>query len=103
MNLDYKVVKPTKLLADFVESFWMLYNPSDSDEEIVVLPDGRIDLIFFQSATDPFQIAIMGIGTHPDQTILPSRALLFTISFKPLALEYVFHNTVANLLNKGQN
>jgi hypothetical protein len=33
-------------LADFVESFWMIANHSGSDHQIVLIPDGRFDIIF---------------------------------------------------------
>ncbi|RYE13139.1 MAG: AraC family transcriptional regulator, partial [Sphingobacteriaceae bacterium] len=55
-DLTFKLIKPDESLADFVESFWLLHNPSDSTKEIVILPDGRIDLIFSQSATESFHI-----------------------------------------------
>lgn len=55
-DLKYKHIKPDKSLADFVESFWLLQNLSDSGKQIIVLPDGRIDLIFTQSAKEPFRL-----------------------------------------------
>ena len=73
-GLKYKHIKPDKSLADFVESFWLLQNLSDSDKEVVVLPDGRIDLFFTQSATQPFYILLLGIETQYGQpTITPKR------------------------------
>ncbi|WP_447643099.1 MULTISPECIES: DUF6597 domain-containing transcriptional factor [Chitinophagaceae] len=42
-------MKPDKPLDGFVESFWLLCNQSERNKEIIVLPDGRIDLTFFQS------------------------------------------------------
>lgn len=53
-NLEYKLIKPDKSLSHFVESFWLLRNQSDTDKEIVVLPDGRVDLTFSQSAIAGF-------------------------------------------------
>lgn len=98
-GLKYKRIKPDRSLADFVESFWLLQNQSDSDIEVVVLPDGRIDLFFTQSATEPFHVILLGIETqHGQATVTPKRQT-FAISFRPLATEYVFQNTVANLLD----
>lgn len=100
-GLKYKHIKPDKSLADFVESFWLLQNHSDNDKEVVVLPDGRIDLFFTQSASEPFQVILLGIETqYGQQTIRPKRHT-FAISFKPLATEYLFQNNIAILLDKG--
>ena len=98
-DLKYKFVKPDKPLDDFVESFWLLQNLSDSDKEVIVLPDGRIDLFFTQSATEPFHVILLGIETqHGQATVTPKRQT-FAVSFKPLAIEYLFKNTVPNLLD----
>lgn len=102
-DLDFKLIKPDKSLSDFVESFWLLHNQSDSDKEFVILPDGRIDLIFAQSATAPFHITRSGIETHADQAMLKAKTLMFAISFKLLATEYIFQNTVSNLLNYAEH
>lgn len=98
-DFNFKIIKPEKSLTDFVESFWMLQNHSDKGKEIVVLPDGRIDLFFSQSATTPFHITLSGIETHPDQATLTPKTIMFAISFKLLATEYIFQNTVSNILN----
>jgi AraC-like DNA-binding protein len=100
-DLHYRIIKPHEELFDFVESFWLLHNRSDSDKEIVVLPDGRVDLIFSQSATEPLRIALLGIETHPDQTTIKAKTLMFAISFKLLATEYIFHNRISRLLNSA--
>lgn len=49
-DIQYKITKAHSSLSDFVESFWCLHNQSCSDKEIIILPDGRIDLTFSQSA-----------------------------------------------------
>jgi len=98
-NFDFKLIKADKSLSDFVESFWMLHNKSDNDKEIVVLPDGRIDLTFFHSPTQPFHIVLSGLETYPDQAMLKAHTLMFAVSFKLLATEYILQNTISNLLN----
>lgn len=101
-DLKYKHSKPDKSLTDFVESFWLLQNHSDSDKEVIVLPDGRIDLFFTQSATEPFHVILLGIETqHGQATVTPKRQT-FAISFKPLSIEYLFQNNIANLLDKAE-
>jgi AraC-like DNA-binding protein len=103
-NLKYKFIKPDKSIADFVESFWLLQNLSDSHKEVVVLPDGRIDLFFTQSDTEPFHVTLLGIETQPKQGIpVKPNELTFAISFKPLATEYLFPNKIALLLDKAES
>ncbi|HUH18619.1 AraC family transcriptional regulator [Albibacterium sp.] len=101
-DFEYKFIKPDKSLADFVESFWSLQNHSDESKDIVILPDGRIDLFFSQSATVPFHITLSGLETHPDQATLSAKTTMFVISFKLLATEYILQNTVSNLLDNAK-
>jgi AraC-like DNA-binding protein len=98
-DFEYKLIRPDKSLVPFVESFWLLYNKSDSKKEVVVLPDGRIDLFFSRSATEPFHVTLSGIETQADQASLQAGTLMFAISFRLLATEYILHNTVSDLLN----
>ena len=102
-NLEFKLIKPDKLLSDFVESFWMLHNPSDNEKEIVVLPDGRVELTLALSATEPFHIARSGLETHPERATLAAKSLIFAISFKLLAMEYIFNSTISKLLNNAEH
>lgn len=88
-DIEYKSIEPDKSLLDFVESFWMLHNPNCTDKQVVILPDGRIDLFFSQSATEPFHVTLLGIGTNSEQSIMKSQAITFAISFKPVAAEYL--------------
>ncbi|MNK96251.1 hypothetical protein D3C87_1165210 [compost metagenome] len=101
-DIAYKIIQPDQTLSDFVDSFWFLRNTSASDKETTELPDGRIDLILFQSATEPFRIALLGLGTAHNQTIIPANTVMFVISFKLLAVEYIFQEPIADLVNKGK-
>ena len=102
-DIEYKFAKPDKLLSDFVESFWMLHNPNDSDKQVVILPDGRIDVFFSQSTTEPFHITLLGIGTNPEQSTIKANRTTFAISFRPLVTEYILQQNISKLLNKGKN
>nr|AGU10168.1 hypothetical protein [uncultured organism] len=100
-DLQYKLVRPDPLLSDFVESFWMLELSAENSKDIIVLPDGKIDLFFSQSATTPFHVTLSGLETAPDQATLSAGTIMFAISFKLLAIEYIFRNTVADLLDSA--
>jgi AraC-like DNA-binding protein len=101
-DFEYKIIKPDTSLADFVESFWLLKNHSNDGKEIIILPDGRIDLTFFQSAKIPFQAVLSGIETHADKAVLASKTTMFAISFKLLATEYILQSTISELLNSAK-
>ena len=101
-DLNFKLIKPDKSISDFVESFWLLHNQSDRDKDIVVLPDGRLELTFSLSETEPFHVVRSGIETHPSKVVLKTKTLMFAISFKLLATEYIFQNVVSNLLNYAE-
>lgn len=104
MNSDfhYKIIKPNKSLAGFVENIGMFHNRSDEAKEVVVMPDGRIDLFFSQSASGSFHVILVGLETYPEQRIIPAQTLTFAISFKPLAVEYILQTSIADLLNSAK-
>lgn len=102
-NLHYQFIKPEKTLTDFAESFWLLRNQSDKDKEVVILPDGRIDLFFSKSHAEPFHITLMGLGTHPEHGLIKARSVTFAISFKLPATEYILHHSVSELLNQAKD
>lgn len=102
-NLEYKSVKPSQDLSDFVDSFWCMHHKSDQALETIGLPDGRIDLSLIQTKENPFQIRLLGLGTQQyEKGIIPANSLTFVISFKLPAVEYVFHESVATLINSGK-
>lgn len=102
-DLAYQSIKPSQNLSDFVDSFWSMENKSDQTLETIGLPDGRIDLSLIKTAETPFQIRLLGLGTQQyEKGKIPANSLTFTISFKLPAIEYVFHESIATLLNSGK-
>jgi AraC-like DNA-binding protein len=102
-DFDFKLIKPDKSLDDFVESFWMLQNHSEQDKNIVILPDGRVDLFFSRSASEPFHTTLSGLETKPDTAILSTKTVMFAISFKLLAIEYIFRDPVSDVLDNAKH
>lgn len=104
MNNDfyYKAVEPDQSLLDFVENIGMFHNPSDQAMEVVLMPDGRIDLFFMQSESEPFQVTLIGLENVPEQQIIPANTLAFKISFKPLGAEYLLQTSIADILNNAK-
>ncbi len=101
-DFEFKLIKPDKSLEDFVESFWLLQSHSESDKSVVILPDGRIDLFFSQSALEPFHITLSGLETKPESATIATKTVMFAISFKLLATEYILQNTVSALLDNAK-
>jgi len=102
-EFEYRVIKPVPALADFVESLWMLINHSETGKEIVVLPDGRFDIIFSYSDTEPYNVSLMGLSNEAEQTTFSSNAVMFAVSFKLLAIEYLLDTKAAFILNTSRS
>jgi len=100
-DIEYTFIKPVPNLSDFVESFWMLINHANTPKEVIVLPDGRVDLIFSYSKSENFHSTLMGIGTAPDQASIDPHTTMFAVSFKLLAVEYVLDLKLSSLLNNA--
>jgi len=97
--IKFKIATPAPQLSDFVESFWMVENTSATAHETVGLPDGRFDIIFSYSPNEPFHAMLMGLGTEPGQHPIPPKIVMFAVSFKLLAIEYLLDIKAASLLN----
>ncbi|MBI3519985.1 MAG: helix-turn-helix transcriptional regulator [Bacteroidetes bacterium] len=102
-NFYYKFCKPPELLANFVENIGMFHNSSNKPKEVVIMPDGRVDLFFSQSASEPFHVTLMGLETFPEEISIKPHTLAFVVSFKPLAVEYILQTSIAGFLNSANN
>jgi AraC-like DNA-binding protein len=98
-GIEFRTLRPSLQLSDFVESYWMLKNTSDAAHETVGLPDGRFDIIFSYSLHEPFNRTLMGLGTEHEQHSIPSKMVMFAVSFKLLSIEYLLRVKAASLLN----
>jgi AraC-like DNA-binding protein len=101
-SLNFKFIPPPASLENFVESIGMFKNESDLVKEVVVLPDGRVDLFFWKTETKAFQVILIGLETAPESRSIPPQTQAFVISFKPLAVEYILHTPIAGLLNSAK-
>ncbi len=98
-EIEYKIETPAIALSDYVERFYLVANKSDFDKEMVVIPDGRIDLIFLISTTEPLSCTLLGLETKPSNVTFSAKTKVFGISFNLLAVEYIFDFNMANLVN----
>lgn len=99
-KLEYRIIKPDQPLCDFVYCFSALQNLS-SQKEGVVIPNGKIDLLFYKTKNDQLQITLMGLETKPKPMPKLDIDSFFAISFNPLALEYILHLSIAEIVNSG--
>lgn len=100
-DLEYRVVQPALPLSEFVESFWMLANPSEAEQPIVLVPDGRIDVFFSYAAAEPYHVTLLGLQDQPEAQVIPPQSVVFAISWKLLAVEYLLPIRLAELLHTG--
>ncbi|SEA51581.1 helix-turn-helix domain-containing protein [Pedobacter hartonius] len=87
--MEYKAINPGPSLSDFVESFWMLSADNEQDKDIVILPDGRIDVIFSWSDREPLHVMLMSLDLKASYETLPAGIMMFAVSLKLPALEYI--------------
>lgn len=101
-ELEYHLIKPDVSLRDFVYCFSSLQNLSTFSGGVIV-PNGKIDLLFCKTETNQFQIVLMGLETKPKP--MPERHVdaFFAISFNPLAIEYIFQQPMAELVDSGKD
>ncbi len=101
-TFQYHSVKPETELAAFVESIGMFGNFSSTEKELVVLPDGRIDLFFMFTAEGGFQVLLMGLETSSEMRLVPAGMHAYAVSFTPLGLEYILDIPIADILNSAK-
>jgi AraC-like DNA-binding protein len=99
LSIKYEERKPDKDISEFVERFWLLENLSDEEKELMVIPDGRVDVFFTCSASKPFHIVLMGLEAHPAKRMLKARTKIFAISLNLLAVEYLLKEKIADFVN----
>lgn len=102
MPLHYNFIKPPGELSCFVESFGMFSLGPGKAKEVVVIPDGKIDLFLHKTEGGPFRILLTGLETAPKQRCIAPGTLFFDINFKPLAVEYLLNVSIADVVNSAR-
>jgi len=98
-DLEYQILQPESFLEDFVDSFWLLINHSDEEKKIVLLPDGRFDLFFGYSEKEAFHVSLSGIDVAATSSTIPPKTVIYAVSFKILALEYILATSISKDVN----
>lgn len=97
--IEHKIFKPDNSLSDFVYCFSSLQNLANIHHGEII-PNGRIDLFFCKSQDNQFHVLLIGLDIKPKLMTKQGISTLFAISFNPLAMEYILHDCVADILNK---
>lgn len=98
----YRNALPGKPLEDIIQCFWSVQNPTDRDQAYSILPDGYFDVIFHSLSHQPYKILFSGIWTKEMPVIVPAHSLSIGISFKLLAVDYLFKHPIAALVDKEE-
>ncbi|HEX5151640.1 MAG TPA: AraC family transcriptional regulator [Parafilimonas sp.] len=98
--LEHTIQLPDNSLSEFVERFWMVRNTSGADHKIIIVPDGRVDLMFTITSDEPFVSNIIGIETEPSQHTVTTGTIIMGAGLKLLAVEYCLKYSIAPILGK---
>lgn len=98
--LEFQLVEPENSLIDFVYCFSSMRNLA-IEKDVVIIPNGKIDLNFSIDDKGNFQIALLGLETKPKYTSHHISSFC-AVSFNPIAVEYLFNHGVAEIINSGK-
>jgi AraC-like DNA-binding protein len=98
--LAYKLLKPHESLAEYVYCFSSLQNLS-AVHEAVIIPNGKVDLMFSKTTDNHLRISLLGLETEPKYS-RQEVSNFFSVSFNPLAVEYIFNFSIADIRNSGK-
>lgn len=98
--LDLQLIQPDTPLVDLVYCFSNLQNFSNH-HGAVIIPNGKIDLIFNRITGNKLRVALLGLETKP-KYVTHEVSSFYSVSFQPLAIEYLFGQSVAAIINAGQ-
>lgn len=98
-TMHFQLIEPDKSLHDFVYCFSSLQNFSNQ-HNAVIIPNGKVDLIF-QAHENQLRVALLGLETKPKYTN-QEVTNFYSVSFNPLAIEYIFDQSIAEIINTGK-
>lgn len=99
-KFSFKLTQPHELIKDFVYCFSSLQNFSNEHEKVIV-PNGKIDLIFLKTKDKKMSVVLLGLETKPK---FPNQEVtdFYSVSFHPLAVEYILQCKVADIIDSGK-
>ena len=98
--MNFQLLKPTDEISDFVYCFTSLQGFNNLSDAVVI-PNGRIDLSFSLNKDNTVQVSLLGLETKPKYPTV-ELVSFYSISFNPLAIEYIFDFSVSDIVNSGK-
>ena len=102
MELTIKSSLPDNSISHFVHSFWMVENKTGKDIPATVLPNGMMDMILIKTDSGNWEMVLRGIDTMPGEVTITADVKMFSVGFKLLAVEYLFGDSIKDVLNEGR-
>ncbi|RED19724.1 AraC-like DNA-binding protein [Flavobacterium cutihirudinis] len=102
MKLTIQSFLPDDSISHFVHSFWMVENKTGNDIPGTILPNGMMDMTLMKINTDNWEMSIRGLDTVPSQVNITKDVKIFSVGFKLLAAEYLFGDSIKDVLNGGK-
>jgi len=90
---------PNEILKPYIRCFWWLDNDLSKNLDYTILPDGFFDIIVRFDNYEYQSTELTGLWTKEVEVVIPPNHQLFGIQFKLPAVEYVFCESIAPLLN----
>lgn len=98
----YQEIKPKTELEDFVHSFWVHQNNTDSLEKITIVPDSYFKLVITLKNNKVIAYFMTGLWTEEKTISILPKAITIGCRLKMLAPEFLFNKELASILNKYQ-
>lgn len=94
----YKEIKPVPALQELVHSFWMHRNDTDQPQQLTIVPDSYLKIIFVVQEEQISKYFITGLWIRENTFITPPNARNYGCRLKILAPEFLLKQEVATLL-----
>lgn len=98
----YQEVKPKTELKDFVHSFWMHQNNTDTLEKITIVPDSYFKMVITVKNNKVVAYFLTGFWAEEKIVSIAPKATTYGCRLKILAPEFLLGREVASILNTYQ-
>ena len=98
--MEYRENKIEGFLSNFIQCFWE-YDNQIKDVDYTIIPDGHFDLIFKISNNELSNVSLTGVWTKPISVNIKKNTKLIGVRFKLIAAEYIFKQSIKDILNKN--
>ncbi|WP_149914541.1 hypothetical protein [Sphingobacterium cavernae] len=88
-DFEYIKIVPDERLSGFVESFLLCANHTDEDKEVIIFPDGRVDIMFSCTHQEPLVAELFNLDKKATRYIFKKQTKLFMVCLTLLGAEYL--------------